>query len=205
VLVALDANLTDLMLGSATRTDGPPSTAGWWTQAHTDALEALAPPPPFEGVPASQRRELWACYWLRALASVWPSVLYTFSDLLYDENARAASRDPARARWLVGFATEVREAHPAEYRTIDPERAPGAAAVVACGVADQNDARHVSDAIGMACAYLLTNDGPLRSHAPAIEARWGLKVRRPSEFLIESVRRGASWPTGTPWPWEHTG
>ena len=55
-----------------------------WSGAHIDAMEAMEEPPPFEGVEDPKlRRELWACFWLRALGSAWSGVLYTFSDVLY--------------------------------------------------------------------------------------------------------------------------
>jgi hypothetical protein len=204
VLVALDSSITDLLLGSSLRRDGAPtSLAGWWTPEHTDAMEALQEPPPFVSRGnAKRRRELWACFWLRALHSSWPSVLYTFSDMLYTENEAAKSWNVERARALIGFAVDVREYHPPEARTVDALEAPSIDDVLACGVIGSKDARHVSDAIGMQCSTLLTNDRPLRARAGAIYLRWGLRVRLPSEFLVESVRAGAPWPCDVPPPWE---
>jgi hypothetical protein len=184
--VAIDSNVVDLLL------DCTP------TPQHMDAMEAMEEPPPFEGCGDPKlRRELWACFWLRALAPAWSGVLYTFSDVLYAETAAAARR-----RSLVGLAIEVRENHPTEARTVDPDRAPGVDAVMACGVRGRADAEHVADAVGMGCDVFLTNDKRLRKQSPAIEDRWGLRLRRPSEFVVESVRASAPWPTTAPWPWE---
>jgi hypothetical protein len=185
--VAIDSNVVDLLLDSE------------WSETHCDAMEAMEEPPPFDGAEDPKlRRELWACYWLRALAWPWQGVLYTFSDVLYAEVAAAS-----RGRTLAGFAAVYREGHDEEARVPDPARAPGADAVQACGVRGRKDAEHVSDAIGLGCNVLLTNDGDLRKRSPAIEARWGLRLRRPSEFLIEAVRDdGAPWPTGVRWPWD---
>jgi hypothetical protein len=65
-----------------------------------------------------------------------------------------------------------------------------------------NDAVHIADAIALRCDVFLTNDKRLRNHGDSIEERWGLKLRRPSEFLVDSVRAGAPWTTNAPWPWE---
>jgi hypothetical protein len=185
--VAIDSNVVDLLFDAE------------WSPAHIDAMEAMEEPPPFEGVEGPKlRRELWACYWLRALAPAWPGVLYTFADLLYVENAAAD-----RGQSLNDFAALYREGHNPEDRTVDPERAPGAAAVMSCGVRGRADAEHVSDAIGMGCNVLLTNDRKLRNRSPAIEARWPIRLRRPSEFLIEAVRdERAPWSVRARWPWE---
>src|SRR5207342_2885101 len=109
-----------------------------WSDAHTDAMEAMEAPPPFDGVEdPKQQRELWACYWLRALGPAWTGVLYTFSDLLYVETAAAR-----RGRSLVDFAMLYREGHRPEDRTVDYDRAPGAATIVSCGVRGEADAEH---------------------------------------------------------------
>ena len=185
--VAIDNNVVDLLLDSE------------WSEAHTDAMEVREEPPPFEGIDDPKlERELWACFWLRALGTAWRGVLYTFSDLLYAEAAAAP-----RGQSLVEFAMQIRELHPEEARTADVYRAPGPDAVMACGVRDRNDAEHVSDAIGIGCNIFLTNDRRLRNRSPEIEKRWALRLRRPSEFLIEAVRDdGAPWPVNARWPWE---
>jgi hypothetical protein len=135
------------------------------------------------------RRELFACYWLLSLGLVWQSTLYTFSDKLYAEAALAGSA-PA----LLGLAAEARENHPREYREVDQERRPAVEDIVALGV-KRADAEHVADAVGMVCDVFLTNDRRLRNKSPQIERKWNLRVRRPSEFLVEAVQRGAPWPT----------
>jgi hypothetical protein len=185
--VAIDSNVVDLLLDCE------------WSEAHADAMEAMEDPPPFDGVTDPKlRRELWACYWLRALAWPWQGVLYTFSDVLYAEVAAAE-----RGRTLVEFAALFREGHDDEARVPNAARTPGARAVQACGVRGLKDAEHVSDAIGLGCSVFLTNDSRLLNASDRIEAQWGLRLRRPSEFLIEAVRdEGAPWPTGVPWPWE---
>lgn len=185
--VAIDSNVVDLLLDSE------------WSVAHSDAMEAMRAPPPFEDVEDPKlRRELRACYWLRALAWQWSGVLYTFSDVLYAETAAAE-----RGRTLVDFAALYREGHDPADRTVDAYRAPGVDAVMACGVRGRADAEHVSDAIGMGCNVFLTNDKALRNRSPAIEVRWPLRLRRPSEFLVEAVRdERAPWPVGVPPPWE---
>jgi hypothetical protein len=137
-----------------------------------------------------------ACFWLLALAPAWTNVAYTFSDLLYVEQIGA----PAELM-LRRFAVDLRERHPAALRVPDPARAPNRADVEALGIKPA-DAQHVVDAIGVGADVLLTNDRPLRRRAGALQYRAGLRVRRPSEFLVEAVLAGFPWTTRAPWPWD---
>src|SRR5207237_947695 len=60
----------------------------------------------------------------------------------------------------------------------------------------------LADAIGLDASHFLNLDMRILKRAAVIENRWGLHVRTPAEFLLESVRAGAPWPTTVPWPWE---
>lgn len=182
-LVAIDSNIVDLFVGCMPTAD------------HVQAAESHEFPPDLDERDSKIRRELFACFWLLSLGPVWTSTLYTFSDKLYAEVARA----PA-APLLLESAVEVRENHPSEYRAVDPDRCPSIADVEALGLS-LSDAEHVSDAVGMSCDVFLTNDTRLRNRSPRIEKLSGLRLRRPSEFLVEAVREGAPWPTNVPWPW----
>ena len=186
VLVALDSNVVDLIEDACVSPE------------HVDAMEAVEPPPRFRDMPPRQEAEVFACYWLLAMAPAWPSTLYTFSDALYKEVSRAP-----RAGSLLRTALDVlvREEQEPPYRCPDPRRCPGASDVRAESVKPA-DAIHIADAIGLSCDYFLTNDRQLRNRSVALEARWRLRVRRPSEFLAEAVRAGAPWTTRSPWPWE---
>jgi hypothetical protein len=73
--------------------------------------------------------------------------------------------------------------------------------VLALGIR-RADAEHIADAIGMGCDLFLTNDRRLRNRSAGIQALGNLRVRRPSEFLVEAVQAGAPWPTMVPWPWQ---
>jgi hypothetical protein len=64
------------------------------------------------------------------------------------------------------------------------------------------DSTHLADAIGLDASHFLTLDKRILKRATVIENKWGLRVRTPAEFLLESVRAGAPWPTTVPWPWE---
>jgi len=183
-LVAVDTNVIDLFI------DCMP------TEEHLDASEAQESPPEFEGDDPKRRRELLACFWLRSLASSWPSTLYTFSDTLYSEVRHAWA-----APKLLSFALEARENHPEEYRVADPHLRPQTAKLTALGV-DLADAEHVADAVGMGCDVFLTNDHKIRKRSEVIQAVAGLRVLLPSEFLLEAVRGGAPWPVRAAWPWE---
>jgi hypothetical protein len=52
----------------------------------------MEPPPRFEDLSPQQEVEVFACYWLVAMAPAWRTTLYTFSDFLYDEVAGAPPR-----------------------------------------------------------------------------------------------------------------
>ena len=56
VLVAVDSNVVDLF------------ELACRSSAHIDATEAMEPPPHFEDLPSQQEVEVFACYWLLALA-----------------------------------------------------------------------------------------------------------------------------------------
>jgi hypothetical protein len=149
-------------------------------------------------MPARQEAEVFACYWLLALAPAWRSTVYTFSDTLYQEVSRAAR---AGSLLRIAFDVLVREAQEPQYRHPDPRRRPPSIEVEALGLKPA-DATHVADAIGLSCNYFLTNDRQIRNRSTDLEARWQLRARRPSEFLGEAVRSGAPWTTQAPWPWE---
>jgi hypothetical protein len=186
VLVALDTNVVDLVEDASA------------TRDHVDAMEAMSPPPRFRHMPRQLEGEVWASYWLVALAPVWRSTLYTFSDSVYEELAPAL-----RASQLLRTAVDVlvREQQDPEYWRPDPAGRPGLDELTRLGV-KVKDAVHVADAIALHCDVFLTNDKRLRSRCGPIESRWSLKLRRPSEFLVEAVRSGAPWTAGAPWPWE---
>ena len=186
VLVALDANVVDLIEVACS------------SAAHLEPMEAMEPPPRFENLSSQPEVEVFACYWLLAMAPAWRSTLYTFSDVLYDEVARAPRSSP-----LLRIALDVlvKEWQEPEYRLPDPARRPEPAELVALGLKPA-DAAHVADAIGIKCDRFLTNDRQLRNRSGQVEMRWGLALRRPSEFLIEAVRSGVPWTTQAPWPWE---
>ncbi len=183
-LVAIDSNVVDLLV------DCIP------TPAHAEASESWEFPPDYDCDDPKMRRELFACYWLLSLAQAWRTVLYTFSDTLYAEVSLAR-----RAPVLLSFAIEARENHPLEYRRVDPVQRPSNQDVQALGVY-RADAEHIVDAVGMGCDVFLTNDRRLRKRCSASQRMWGLRVRLPSEFLVETVRAGAPWPTAVLWPWD---
>lgn len=183
-LVAIDSNVIDLFVNCTP------------TVEHAEASEAWQFPPDYDEDDPQMRRELFACYWLLSLGFVWRSTLYTFSDKLYAEVSLA----PA-APVLLGLAIEARENHPTECREVNPAQRPSTEDVMALGV-HPCDAEHIADAMGMGCEVFLTNDRRLRNRSAVIHALADLRVRRPSEFLVEAVRAGAPWPTMVPWPWE---
>jgi hypothetical protein len=186
VLVALDSNVVDLV------------ELACRSSAHVDAIEAMEPPPRFGDLSPQLEAEVFACYWLLAMAPAWRSTLYTFSDLLYDEVARAP-----HARLLLRVAVDVlvREGQEPQFREPDPVRRPESGELGLFGIGPA-DADHVADAIGLGCHRLLTNDRQLRNKSDQVEGCWQLVIRRPSEFLVEAVRSGAPWTTLAPWPWE---
>ena len=79
------------------------------------------PPPPFRDLPPRLEAEVFAFYWLLALAPAWRSTVYTFSDSLYEEVSRAP-----RAGSLLRIALDVldREAQESQYRHPEPSRRP---------------------------------------------------------------------------------
>jgi hypothetical protein len=186
VLVALDTNVVDLV------------DRACFSREDLDAMEAMEPPARFTEMPPAEEAEVFACYWLLALAPAWRSTVYTFSDALYGEVSRAAH---ANRLLQVAFDVLVREEQQPEHRHPDVRIRPSEGELRSFGV-KQADAIHVADAVALRCHYLLTNDRQLRNRATDMEARWGLKIRRPSEFLEDAVRAGAPWTTTAPWPWE---
>jgi hypothetical protein len=186
VLVALDSNVVDLI------------EVACRTSEHIDAMEAMEPPPHFEDLSTQPEVEVFACYWLLAMAPAWGSTLYTFSDFLYDEVAPAP-----HAGLLVRVAVDVlvRDWQEPEFRVPDPAKRPRSAELVSLGIS-RADAIHVADAIGLGCQRFLTNDKRLRKKSKQVQERWQLAIRRPSEFLVEAVQAGAPWTTRAPWPWE---
>jgi hypothetical protein len=186
VLVALDTNVVDLVEVAVA------------TRDHVDAMEAMNPPPRFRHMPRQLEGEVWASYWLVALAPIWRSTLYTFSDSIYEELAPAL-----RASQLLRTAVDVlvREQQDLEYWRSDPTGRPGLDELTNLGFMAK-DAIHVADAIALRCDVLLTNDKRMRNRSSRIESLWGLQLRRPSEFLVDAVRSGAPWTADAPWPWE---
>ncbi|MEZ5323388.1 MAG: hypothetical protein R2698_15185 [Microthrixaceae bacterium] len=185
-LVALDANVIDLFAAAIDFEDA------------ADRLEAMRPPPQLVRATRQLEAEAYACYWLLALAPRWYNTRYTFSDQVYVENAFA----PEAAR-LAEVAVEVlvRDYQPAEYRVPDPTKRPDARTIGDLGIRSK-DGEHVADAVALNCDFLLTNDLRLRNKSDQVETRWGLKLRRPSEFLIGAVRSGgAPWTCNADWPW----
>ena len=184
-LVCIDSNVVDLFLEAMA-----PDNIG-------DFSEAQESPPPFDDSRPEYRREILACYWLLAMAKDWSGVIFTFSDILYLElkSAPEASR-------LLGLAIEIREFHDEIARVVDPTRLPRMEEVMAVGLREE-DATHIADAIALGCNVFLTNDRRVRNKSIALEARWSLACRRPSEYLIEAVRgQGAPWTARAPWPWD---
>jgi hypothetical protein len=186
VVVALDSNIVDLV------------EAACQSSAHVDAMEAMEPPPQFENVPHHQEAEVFACYWLLAMAPAWRATIYTFSDFLYQEVGRAP-----HASHLLRLAADVlvRELQEPEHRIPGSVKRPEIDMLVALGI-KPTDAEHVADAIGLGCQRFLTNDVRLRNKSDLVEDQWQLGLCRPMEFLIEAVRAGAPWTTRAPWPWE---
>src|SRR2546426_183724 len=92
---------------------------------------------------------------------------------------------------------EVREAHPEEARIVDSDRRPADDELQALGLKPA-DSAHLADAVGLDASHFLTFDKGILKRAAAIENKWGLRVRTPVEFLLESVRAGAPWPTTVP-------
>jgi len=186
VLVALDTNIVDLVEDACLTTE------------HVEAMEAMSPPPRFRDMPRQLEAEVFACYWLISLAPAWRSTLYTFSDSVYDELAPALQASKLlRTAWDV----LVREQQDPAFWRPDSAGRPDMAELTDLGV-KVKDAVHIADAIALHCHVFLTNDKRLRNRGDSIEARWGLKLRRPSEFLVDSVRAGAPWTTNAPWPWK---
>lgn len=128
-----------------------------------------------------------------AIAPAWGGVLYTFSDELYLEIEDAGV---TKATSLLGLALEIREPHPVEARTVDPDRRPTDDKLMVLSL-KAKDARHVADAIGMGCDTFLSNDRRLRNKSSLTEQQWGIRCRRPSAFLAEAVRDHRA-----PGPWE---
>ena len=185
MLIGLDSNIVDLIEEACV------------SPQHVDAMEAMESPPRFRDMPPVQEVEVFACYWLLALAPAWRSTVYTFSDALYEEVAEARRAGP-----LLRISLDVllREWQEQQYRQPDPKTRPTEAIVQSLGV-KAVDATHIADAVGLSCDYFLTNDRRLRNKSKRLEGRWGLRLRRPSEFLVGAVREGAPWTTRAPWPW----
>lgn len=186
VLVALDSNVVDLV------------EVACRSSAHIDAMEAMEPPSRFEDLSPRQEVEVFACYWLLAMAPAWRSTVYTFSAFLYEEVAGAP-----HAGLLLHVAADVlvRDLQEPEFRVPDPAKRPKPAQLVSLGIKPA-DAEHVADAIGLGCNRFLTNDRQLRNRSDEVQERWRLVIRRPSEFLVDAVRAGAPWTSRAPWPWE---
>ena len=187
MLVALDSNVVDLVEEACLSSD------------HVDAMEAMEPTPRFRAMPPKQEAEVFACYWLLAMAPAWRSTVYIFSDAVYEEVSRARR---AGSLLRIAFDVLVRDEQETEYRRPDPQRRPAETDVLSLGVKPA-DAVHVADVVGLGCHRLLTNDRQLRNRSADVEARWQLRIRRPTEFLTEAVRAGAPWTTRAPWPWEN--
>lgn len=161
-----------------------------------EAIEALEPPP------ISLSPSAHAVYWLVALAGFWPSCLYTFSDVLYQELAQIPESKRRYAERLFSVAMSTREAHPDRYRSTDETQVPHPADFEALGLKEK-DAQHVADAVRVGATHFLTCDKKILARVASIENTWHIRVMSPETFLLTSVESGAPWPTGVPWPWEH--
>ena len=102
---------------------------------------------------------------------------------------------------LLSLAKEVREAHPGGSSHCDPDRRPADDELQALGLKPADSAR-LADAVALDASHFLTLDKGIIKRPAVIENKWGFRVRRPSEFLLESVRAGAPSPTTVPWPCE---
>jgi hypothetical protein len=156
VLVALDSNVVDLV------------EVACRSSACIDAMEAMEPPPQFEDLSPQQEVEAFACYWMLAMTPAWRSTLYTFSDFLYDEVAKAP-----HAGLLLRVAVDVlvREWQEPEFRAADPAKRPNSAEQASLDIKPA-DANHVADAIGLGCQRFLTNDKQLRNKSDQVQERW---------------------------------
>jgi hypothetical protein len=186
VLVALDTNIVDLVVDACESTE------------HVEAMEAMEPPPRFRAMPRQLEAEVFSMFWILAMAPSWRSVVYTFSDTVYRELSAAG-----RASALVRAAVDVlvRDEQEERYRVPDRRRRPPAADVEALGLR-RADAEHIADAVGVRADRFLTNDARLRNRSGDVSTRWGLVIRRPSEYLVEAVSARAPWTTSAPWPWD---
>lgn len=119
VRVAVDSNVVDLV------------ELACRTSEFIDAMEAMESPPRFEDLNPHQEVEVFACYWLLAMAPAWRSTLYTFSDLLYHEIAAAP-----RATSLLRIAADVliREGQESQFRVPDPAQRPGSDQLASLGL-----------------------------------------------------------------------
>jgi hypothetical protein len=149
-------------------------------------------------MPTQLEAEVGATYWLVSLAPCWRSTVYTFSDNVYDELGPARE---ASERFQIAGDVLVREQQPDECWTVQSSRRPDVNELEALKLKPA-DAGHVADAIALDCSAFLTNDKQLRGGGARVEARWALRLRRPSEFLVDAVLDGAPWPCCAPWPWE---
>jgi hypothetical protein len=161
-----------------------------------ETMETLEPPP------ISLSPSAYAVYWLVALAPFWRSCLYTFSDILYQELTQMPVSKSWYAERLLSVAVSIRETHPEEYHTVDETQDPHAADFVALGLKEK-DAHHVADAVRIGATHFLTRDKKVLARAMLIGKRWHIQIMSPEAFLLTSVKSGAPWPSGVPWPWEH--
>ena len=88
----------------------------------------------------------------------------------------------APARRLLGWAMEMREDHPEEFRKVDRASAPSGETLESLGL-KQKDALQVADAIRIGAQYFLTCDRRVRNKADEIKKRWQLVVLSPADFI----------------------
>lgn len=119
MLVALDSNLVDCFEEAC------------YSPAHVAAMEAAESPPRFRYMPVRQEAEVFACYWLLAMAPAWRSTVYTFSGVLYDEISRAPRAD---SLLRIAFDVLVREEQQPEHRYPDLTRRPAPYDLLNAGV-----------------------------------------------------------------------
>jgi hypothetical protein len=142
-----------------------------------DRLEAQEPPPDSLTHPDEK-----AIYWILAFATEWRSILFTCSDVGFEELAAMKPDKTEYARRLLDWGLEMRENHPEEYRKVDRNAAPSGEELESLGLKPA-DALHVADAIRIAADYFLTRDKRVLRKATDIWRRWRLRVATPAQFL----------------------
>src|SRR5258708_12719668 len=126
-----------------------------------EAIEAL------QSALISLSPSAYAVYWIVALAPVWPSCLYAFSETRYQELTQMPASKRRYAERLFSVAMSIRETHPDRYRAIDETHGPHAAAFEALGLKEK-DAQHVAAAVHIVATHFLTPNKNIFSPAALI-------------------------------------